>query len=490
MVPRAVLMTFGLLSINTARPNISKIVVLVNTARQVNVAHSKTIVNAARPISYLSKIAHSTDQGVIDSGCIRHIIGNMSYLTDYEEIDGGYVAFGGNLKGGIITGKENGNAPIVTKIIDGKETVIPPTIVEKKAQIRAELKARSTWLMALQNEHLLKQTYERLQKLISQLEMHGEVIPQEDISQKFLITLSQEWTMHTIMWRNKPEIETLTFMSYCSIYSATRIVNLAQGINTASTHGAADSSTIVEHYYADYEGKKIHEKKLEGSWTWPTKKELGYNAVPPPYTGNFMSLKPDLVYASLDDFVDVNESVSESVIEKPTIKTNELKTTRKENGAPIIKDWVSKSVEEDEPTFQSIKPNFSKIKLVKPKTNRKPVKQIRQDTYRSPRGIKRNWNQQMSQKSGSYFEIFNKACHVCGSFDYLKNDCNNWYNNGRFAKSVWSNVQRVNKQNFSKLTHPNPKRNIFSRTILTRFGPISLNTARLVNIVQPRIAVM
>ncbi|GKE99804.1 hypothetical protein Tco_0023155 [Tanacetum coccineum] len=43
------------------------------------------------------------DQGVIDSGCPRHMTGNMSYLTDYEEIDGGYVAFGGNPKGGKIT---------------------------------------------------------------------------------------------------------------------------------------------------------------------------------------------------------------------------------------------------------------------------------------------------------------------------------------------------------------------------------------------------
>ncbi|GKF50605.1 hypothetical protein Tco_0147072, partial [Tanacetum coccineum] len=31
---------------------------------------------------------------------------NMSYLTDYEEIDRGYVAFGGNPKGGKITGKD------------------------------------------------------------------------------------------------------------------------------------------------------------------------------------------------------------------------------------------------------------------------------------------------------------------------------------------------------------------------------------------------
>ncbi|GJU47821.1 putative ribonuclease H-like domain-containing protein [Tanacetum coccineum] len=187
MVPKAVVMKSSLVSVNTARQNISKIAVLVNTARQVNVAHTKTTVNAARPMSYLSKIAHLTvkrpihknasfknnnfnqrvnivkdndvstarpkavvnvvrpkavvnavkrnnvnavkasacwvwkpktkvldhgnpqmdlqDQGVIDSGCSRHMTGNMSYLTDYEEIDGGYVAFGGNPKGGKITGK-------------------------------------------------------------------------------------------------------------------------------------------------------------------------------------------------------------------------------------------------------------------------------------------------------------------------------------------------------------------------------------------------
>ncbi|GKB94513.1 hypothetical protein Tco_0980650, partial [Tanacetum coccineum] len=176
LVPRAVLMKSGLVS--------------VNTARQVNIAHSKTTVNAARPMSYLSKTTHPTvkrpthknttfknsninqrvntvkgkkintarpkavvnavkasacwvwkpkhkvldhvskhnsasitlkslimlmhkgnlqmdlqDQGVIDSGCLRYMTGNMSYLTDYKEIDRGYVAFGGNPKRGKITGK-------------------------------------------------------------------------------------------------------------------------------------------------------------------------------------------------------------------------------------------------------------------------------------------------------------------------------------------------------------------------------------------------
>ncbi|GKF67122.1 hypothetical protein Tco_0193639, partial [Tanacetum coccineum] len=45
------------------------------------------------------------DQGVIDSGCSRYMTWNMSYLTEFEEIDRGYVAFRGNPKRGKITGR-------------------------------------------------------------------------------------------------------------------------------------------------------------------------------------------------------------------------------------------------------------------------------------------------------------------------------------------------------------------------------------------------
>nr|GEW39755.1 hypothetical protein [Tanacetum cinerariifolium] len=45
------------------------------------------------------------DKGVIDSGCSRNMTGNMSYLSDFEELNRGYIAFGGNPKGGKITGK-------------------------------------------------------------------------------------------------------------------------------------------------------------------------------------------------------------------------------------------------------------------------------------------------------------------------------------------------------------------------------------------------
>nr|GFA87423.1 ribonuclease H-like domain-containing protein [Tanacetum cinerariifolium] len=45
------------------------------------------------------------DKGVIDSGCSRNMTGNMSYLSNFKELNGGYVAFGGNSKGGKIIRK-------------------------------------------------------------------------------------------------------------------------------------------------------------------------------------------------------------------------------------------------------------------------------------------------------------------------------------------------------------------------------------------------
>nr|GEW64552.1 hypothetical protein [Tanacetum cinerariifolium] len=44
------------------------------------------------------------DKGVIDSRCSRHMTGNMSYLSDFEELNGGYVAFGGKFDGKVDEG--------------------------------------------------------------------------------------------------------------------------------------------------------------------------------------------------------------------------------------------------------------------------------------------------------------------------------------------------------------------------------------------------
>ncbi|GKD24263.1 hypothetical protein Tco_1230477 [Tanacetum coccineum] len=154
MVPRTVLTRSGPISLNTARPvntvqsrtavnNAGPMKNVINNAystarrpfnkittannnnftKKVNIVKG-TRVNTARLKAVLSAVKGNKgnvvktsacwgnpqqdlkDKRVIDSGCSRHMTGNISYLTDYEEIDGGFVAFGGNSKGGKITGKD------------------------------------------------------------------------------------------------------------------------------------------------------------------------------------------------------------------------------------------------------------------------------------------------------------------------------------------------------------------------------------------------
>ncbi|GJW57031.1 hypothetical protein Tco_0103762 [Tanacetum coccineum] len=70
-------------AINTTRPNTA----VVNAVR-ANQGHPQ-----------------KEDQGYVDIGCSRHMAGNMSYLLDFKEFNGGYVTFGGGAKGGRIIGK-------------------------------------------------------------------------------------------------------------------------------------------------------------------------------------------------------------------------------------------------------------------------------------------------------------------------------------------------------------------------------------------------
>nr|GEX80113.1 hypothetical protein [Tanacetum cinerariifolium] len=69
----------------------------------------------------------------------------------------------------------------------------------------------------------LDQLYNRLQKLISQLEIHGEIISQEDLNLKLLRSLSSEWKSHTLIWRNKPDLKSL---SMDDLYNNLRFMKL------------------------------------------------------------------------------------------------------------------------------------------------------------------------------------------------------------------------------------------------------------------------
>ncbi|GKE85246.1 hypothetical protein Tco_1558988 [Tanacetum coccineum] len=142
---------------STARRHFNKITAANNSNFTKKVNNVKgTRVNTARPKAVLSAVKESKgnvvkasafwvwrpkhkvlnhgnpqqdlkDKGVIDSGCSRHMTGNISYLTDYEEIDGGFVAFGGNQSNGNAGTKACDNAGKARmETVPGKDYIMLP----------------------------------------------------------------------------------------------------------------------------------------------------------------------------------------------------------------------------------------------------------------------------------------------------------------------------------------------------------------------------
>ncbi|GJS02470.1 retrovirus-related pol polyprotein from transposon TNT 1-94 [Tanacetum coccineum] len=413
---------------------------------------------------------------------------------------------------------ENGNAPPITKVVKGVETTIAPTTAKEKAQRRLELKARSTLLMGIPNEQqlefnsikdaksllqavkksleVLDQTFDRLQKLINQLEILSESISQDDVNQKFLRSLSLEWNTHTIMWMNKPEIDILSLddlYNNLKIYEPETIGFDKSKVECYNCHKrghfarecraprnqknrnrkntrrvvpvkTTTSNVLVSCYGFGYDWsdqaedgptnfalmaysstssnsevstdsncsssflenvkilKEQNEKLLKDLRTsklnaiaYKTevaiielrrnlelaqkqkdeiqltlkffenssknlsklmdcqivdnyKTGLGYTAIPPPYTRNFMPSKPDLSFSGLREFIS-EPIVIKPVAEKSEAKASEAKSkaVRKNNCALIFEDWVSDN-EEDDVTQAKIekktaKPNNQATKL-------------------------------------------------------------------------------------------------------------------------------
>nr|GFA40771.1 putative ribonuclease H-like domain-containing protein [Tanacetum cinerariifolium] len=107
----------------------------------------------------------------------------------------------------------NGDSLAPTKVIEGVVQPVAPTTAEQRLARKNELNACGTLLMALPDKHQLKFNIHKdaktlmLQKLISQLEILRESLSQEDINLKFLRNLPAKWRTHTLIWRNKTDLE-------------------------------------------------------------------------------------------------------------------------------------------------------------------------------------------------------------------------------------------------------------------------------------------
>ncbi|GJV84009.1 putative ribonuclease H-like domain-containing protein [Tanacetum coccineum] len=234
----------------------------------------------------------------------------------------------------------NGDAPAIASASAGTEGPIPPKTVEQKLARKNELKAKSTLLLAIPDEHLLKfhgikdaktlweaikarfggnkeskkmqktilkqqyenftasrskgldKTYDRFQKLISQLEIHGEVISQEDANLKLLRSLPSAWNNIALIMRNKSDLDTLSmddlynnlkvyeaeikgqsssssnsqnvaFVSSENTSSTNEAVNTAHEVSTASSQGQASSSTYADDVMFSFFANQSNSPQLD-----------------------------------------------------------------------------------------------------------------------------------------------------------------------------------------------------------------------------------
>nr|GEW67075.1 copia protein [Tanacetum cinerariifolium] len=95
----------------------------------------------------------------------------------------------------------NGDSPALTRVVEGVLQPVALTTAEQKLARKNELKARGS------NFESLDQIHDRLQKLISQLEIHGVSLSQEDVNLKFLRSIPSEWKTYTLIWRNKSDLK-------------------------------------------------------------------------------------------------------------------------------------------------------------------------------------------------------------------------------------------------------------------------------------------
>ncbi|GJR00737.1 putative ribonuclease H-like domain-containing protein [Tanacetum coccineum] len=144
-VPTVVVTKSGQVPVNAAKQSSPRAVASISTARPVNTAAPKSKVNNVTTAGPKAVVSAAMGNGenvvkssacwiwrptgnVIDhtskdsrsymfkrfdfvdlqgrlNGCSRHMIGNNSFLTNYQEVDDGFVAFAESPKGGKITGK-------------------------------------------------------------------------------------------------------------------------------------------------------------------------------------------------------------------------------------------------------------------------------------------------------------------------------------------------------------------------------------------------
>ncbi|GJU09776.1 hypothetical protein Tco_1132172 [Tanacetum coccineum] len=253
-----------------------------------------------------------------------------------------------------------------------------------KATRRLEVKARSTLMMGIPNEHQLKfNSIKDAKLLLEAIEKRFGGNEATKKTQRNLLKQQYE-NFTTPITQNKADLDS---MSMDDLYNKIKVLEqkLKEISCSMECYNCNNKDILLGSAESEISNRGIDHEGL-GGYDWSDQAEEG----PTNYAL--------MTYSSSSSD---SKSVNEPEVEKSKVESSKVETkkVRKNDDALIIEDWVSDDEERDDskPKIEKkiVKPSIAKIEFVKPrqhgKTTRKTAKQVeklRQNTH-IPRGNQR-----------------------------------------------------------------------------------------------------
>nr|GFA11573.1 hypothetical protein [Tanacetum cinerariifolium] len=213
------------------------------------------------------------------------------------------------------TDAATGSASEGTATKKGRTVALTTEDIQKR---KNDVKARTTLLLALPDEYQLRfkgsetleQTFNRLQAMVSHLQFMDIEIKQDDLNQKFLTSLAPEWLMHTIVWRNRSDLDT---MSLDDLYNH---LKTGKKITIQGTDVAGFGKSKVEcfncHKIGHFAPKAL--MTIDGvGWDW------SFMCCPPP-AQVYSPPKKDMYWTGLSEFADA--IITDYTRPSPSVESN------------------------------------------------------------------------------------------------------------------------------------------------------------------------
>nr|GEX39943.1 putative ribonuclease H-like domain-containing protein [Tanacetum cinerariifolium] len=373
----------------------------------------------------------------------------------------------------------------------------------------------------------LDKTYDKFQKLISQLEFHCEVISQEDANLKLLRILPSAWNNIALIMRNKFDLDTLSmddlynnlkvyeseikvqsssssnshnvaFVSSDNTSGTNETVNTAHSVFAASSKNQASTASYADDVMFSFFSNQSNAPQLDNedleqnSEVHTCSKEClkSYEALQKLYDQQREALNKsnleiiDKTGLGYDGHVNESEVLNNVVDScKSDGDDNQVNDMFKndegyhEVPTPYIGNYMPPRADL---SFVGLDNYVFKSKLSETTTSVPKIKtnasKTSKDSLKKPK-----------TRLGDGFEFKKKAYFVYGSNNHLIKDCDFYENKmvmnnkGKITgpkeiRPVWDNTARVNHQN--KLTLPHPKRNFIPATVLTKSGQVPVNAAK------------